>query len=167
MVEKVDDYPKNILPKGNMGTLNIEVCKTTPHEQVLESSAFFKGIIEYLSRPARRKIVQALCKALVEEDETGITGVRHKRRGRPPTSGSTLLAARLDISRQSITRWLNNEMQSSNSNASKVLSLARELIPEALAEILQRDVKRHISEVEEIIKSHGDVTHDDGAESYG
>jgi hypothetical protein len=164
MVKKVDDGPYDIPPIGKQGTLNVEVYVTTSHDLKSESSAFFEGLTEYLSRPARRQIVQALCRALVMEDEIGNMGMRHRKRGRPPTSGSTLLAARLDVSRQSIIRWLNNEMQSSNSNASKILSFAKDFIPETLFEILQGDVKRHIREVEAIIGSHGDATYIERAE---
>ena len=114
------------------------------------------GLIEFLSRPARKRIVESLCGALLRElREEGNTGVGRKRRGRPFSSGSTLLASRLGLSRQSVNRWLSNVMQSSNTNAAKIVELARELIPETLEEVLYRDVDRHRAEVERLLKSHG------------
>ena len=116
------------------------------------------GLVEFLSRQTRKKIVESICEALLKEmREIGNTGMKHKKRGPPFSSGATLLASRLGLSRQSVNRWLNNEMQSSNSNAIKILDVAMEYIPDTLKEVLHQDVERHRIEVERYLMSHGDA----------
>ena len=52
-------------------------------------------------------------------------------------------------------RWLNGEMQSSNVNAERLLTIASEFIPEALSEILLEDLERHRFEVEVYLGAMG------------
>ena len=52
-------------------------------------------------------------------------------------------------------RWLNGEMQSSNVNAERLLSIAAEIIPETLHAILLEDLERHKLEVKVYLGSKG------------
>ena len=114
-------------------------------------------LIEYLSRPTRMLIVQHLCEALVNEwNENVDMGVGLNHGGRPPSTGAALLASRLGVSRKSVDRWLNGEMQSSNSNAEKLLWLGLEYIPDLLIEVLWESVEIHRREVQALFIGHGD-----------
>ena len=83
-------------------------------------------------------------------------GLGHKRRGRPYDSGVTILASKLGVSRKSVGRWLAGEMQSSNSNARKILELAREYVPDLLELILRDEIEKHRLEVTGLFTGHGD-----------
>ena len=115
------------------------------------------SLIEFLSRPARMSIVQHLCEALVNEwNENVDMGVRINHGGRPPSTGAVLLASRLGVSRKSVDRWLNGEMQSSNRNAEKLLWLGLEYIPDLLIEVLWESVEIHRKEVQALLIGHRD-----------
>ena len=117
----------------------------------------FEKLIEYLSRPARMLIVQHLCEALVKEWYENVdTGVGLNHGGRPPSTGAVLLASRLGVSRKSVDRWLNGEMQSCNRNAEKLLWLGLEYIPDLLIEVLWESVECHRKEVQALFIGHGD-----------
>ena len=113
-------------------------------------------LIEYLSRPTRMLIVQHLCEALVNEwnenVDMGAAGLNHG--GRPPSTGAVLLASRLGVSRKSVDRWLNGEMQSSNRNAEKLLWLGLEYIPDLLIDVLWESVECHRKEVQALLIGH-------------
>lgn len=75
------------------------------------------GILEYLSRPARRKITKTLCQKLVDNNEQLFEYQSLvRKRGRPDYRGMSLLAARWGISRKTVSKWINQEMQGSNEN---------------------------------------------------
>ena len=108
-----------------------------------------EGIIEYLSRPARGKLVFELCRSLIDIDKENQT--RKRERGRPPVSGVTILASLLGVSRKSVGRWLAGDMQSSNVNAGRLLDLALLYVPDVLEEVLFEDLERHRVEVESFL----------------
>lgn len=114
-----------------------------------------EGIIEYLSRPARAKIVNELCSALLTDHHLFVEKNGRKGRGRPHTSGVCLLASLLGVSRKSVRRWIAGEMQSSNVNARRLLTFAVEFIPKVLEEVLVSDLRRHRAEVESFLYTHG------------
>ena len=113
-----------------------------------------EGIIEFLSRPARAKIVNHLCQTLISEYSRSIQQ-NERRRGRPPHSGVVFLSSTLGVSRKTVRRWVSGEMQSSNVNARRLLTFAVEVIPELLEEVLVSDLRRHRAEVEFFIYTHG------------
>jgi hypothetical protein len=125
-----------------------------PHNQIDHTSN--NNLIEFLSRPARKRIVECLCEALVEEGRQSDMGLGRKRRGRPHCSGATILASRLCISRKSVSRWLAGEMQSSNTNAWKILELGQEYVPDLLELILRDEIERHRLGAIRLLKGRGD-----------
>ena len=128
--------------------------EATPLQTSTHSNA--KSLVEYLSRPARKKIVQNLCGVFLEQ-QTMLRnqGARPNSPGRPPRSGVILCSSMIGVSRKAVGRWLNGEMQSSNMNAERLLTVASEFIPETLSEILLEDLKRHKLEVEVYLGSKG------------
>ena len=114
------------------------------------------SIVEFFSRPARKKIAEDLCRVLLKKHLMDRDmGVGHNSRGRPPMSGGTLLSTLMGVSRKSVGRWLGGEMQSCNVNAARLLELAFEFIPGVLEDVLFEDLERHRFEVESLFRSHG------------
>lgn len=152
--DQSDDNIKNL-------ELLCRVCHGKSHDYKLREMRIKnyeitdEGIIEYLSRPARAKIVNQLCSALLTEYRSTVENNGRKGRGRPPVSGVCLLASILGVSRKSVRRWVAGEMQSSNVNAKRLLTFALEFIPEILKEVLVSDLKQHQAEVEFFIYAHG------------
>ena len=114
------------------------------------------SLVEYLSRPARKNIVENLCRHFLNEQNILRTlGATQNSPGRPPSSGVTHFASMIGVSRKAVSRWLNGEMQSSNVNAERLLSIAAEIIPETLHAILLEDLERHKLEVKVYLGSKG------------
>ena len=124
----------------------------------VEDSQSVTNIVEFFSRPARKKIAEKLCYVLQEEQrKNNDMGVGPKKRGRPPVTGGSILASLLGVSRKSVGRWLAGDMQSSNVNAGRLLDLALLYDPETLKEVLFWDLERHRVEVESFFRVHGGV----------
>ena len=70
-------------------------------------------------------------------------------------SGVTLLSTLMGVSRKSVGRWLGGEMQSCNDNATRLLELASNYIPEKLEKVLREDLERHRVEVEAYLSPMG------------
>ena len=114
------------------------------------------SIVEFFSRPARKEITEDLCRVLLKKHLMDRDmGVGHNSRGRPPRSGVTLLSTLMRVSRKSVGRWLGGEMQSCNENASRLLELASNYIPEKFEKVLREDLERHRVEVEVYLRSMG------------
>ncbi len=137
-----------------MNTTKDLVKETIPPQTNTYSNA--TSLVEYLSRPARKKIVQCLCGVFLEQ-QTALRnpGARPNSPGRPPRSGVTIVASMVGVSRKAVGRWFNGEMQSSNVNAERLLNIALEFIPKTLSEILIEDLERHRFEVEAYLGAMG------------
>ena len=110
------------------------------------------GILEYLSRPARSNIVKTLCQELIKKREERYEGgLETRTRGRPYTTGANLLADMMGVSRKTIDRWINKELQGSNTNVGKMLRIAKLVMPRKLYKILHQDLTEHNRKIKQFL----------------
>ena len=96
------------------------------------------SLSEYLSRPARRRLVQARHNAL-----------RDKRReeGLAPRAATSILAGLIGVSERTIERWVPGGVQSCDINASRILEVAEDLAPRELTRVLIEDLDNHTAAI--------------------
>jgi len=160
LVTKYEVYPKVILKNKCILCISVRYMVQYKYNRKFSENIHSKykknNTVEYLSRGARRQIVESLCRYFLgEELKKRDMGVVRNTRGRPPISGITILSSMLGVSRKSVGRWIAGEMQSSNVNAERLLKLALDVIPEVLRNILYEDLTCHRFEIEGLLSGIG------------
>ena len=103
-----------------------------------------EGIAEYISRPARLRLVELCISAIeaqiaAEEDRAG-----KKYRG---PGAASILADRLNTTKRTVNRWRGKIHQAKDINAKLLLSVAQGLNMEGMRKILIEDLARHRQEL--------------------
>jgi len=103
----------------------------------------------HITRDARHQLVR-LCLASIRYEYVDMPLTRKKRRGRPP-SPENRLATTLNVSPRTVRRWASAQdaIQSSDTNATKLVELAYTYNPEETSRILRGDAERYRRTVEE------------------
>lgn len=98
---------------------------------------------EYVSRPARMKLVKAIHSALEFEinEKKRINRKSGARIGR--NHPSRVLGDLLGVHTSTIWRWVTGGFQACNVNAEKVILLAFQHCPESAVEVLYEDLEIH------------------------
>lgn len=107
----------------------------------------YADIAEYVSRPARMRLVE-LCLAAIEKQLEAVREKQEKKgkRGRP-LEAESFLADRLHVSAKTVKRWRKDVFQAKNINAKLLLTAALDLDNEGVGKILVDDLKRHRQEL--------------------
>jgi len=102
----------------------------------------YAGISEFASRQARRALVE-LCIDAIEK-----TKENQKQKGDIGRTGAALeLARMMKVTKRTVHHWLQDTYQSDNINVKLLLSVALNLNPNGVDEILREDYKRHRQEL--------------------
>lgn len=104
----------------------------------------YAGISEFASREARKSLVELCISAIEKQKEEQET--RLGRTGRP-TGAFLELARRMKVTKRAVYAWVHDEYQSDNINIKLLLSVALDLNPDGVVEILREDYKRHRQEL--------------------
>ena len=102
------------------------------------------GLSEYLSRPCRMKMVNALYAQLSFEVSEKKSAARNS--GQPVNRKETafsILAGLLGVHRNTVSRWINRGYQACNANADQLITAAMEHCPERTLELLGEDLETH------------------------
>jgi len=103
----------------------------------------YSGISEFVSRQARRSLVElcidAIEKAKEAQKDRTITAQR--------TGAALELAKMMKVTKRTVHHWLQDTYQSDNINVKLLLSVALNLNPNGVDEILREDYKRHRQEL--------------------
>lgn len=101
------------------------------------------SLSEYLSRPARMRLVQACHGALRD---------RRRGEGLAPCGATSILASMIGVSTRTAERWLSVDgIQSCDVNASRILEVAEELAPQDLTRILIEDLDVHAGAILDLL----------------
>jgi len=108
----------------------------------------YAGISEFVSRGARKSLVELCIDALDKKQEE--QEARLGARGRP--AGAALeLARRMKVTKRTVNRWLQDEFQSDNINVKILISAAYEIVPfPSIEKVLKDDYKRHAQELAQL-----------------
>ena len=114
--------------------------------------ARYEGIAEYVSRPARMRLVEH-CISVIDRRLKAEREQRAKRgiKGRPIVAAS-VLADMLNVTWTTVKRWRKDVFQARNINAKLLLATALSLDEEGARKILIEDLARHRRELYNIIK---------------
>lgn len=96
------------------------------------------SLSEYLSRPARARLVQACHSALQD---------RRRVEGLSPRGATSELASRIGVSSRTVERWLANGIQSCDINAEVILKITEDLMFQELTRILIEDLDSHTAAI--------------------
>lgn len=103
-----------------------------------------EGIAEYVSRPARLRLVE-LCISAIEE-QIAAEETRQGKKYRGP-GAAMILADRLNTTKRTVNRWRRKDFQSRDLNVNLILSVAQGLDEEGMRRILIEDLARHRQEL--------------------
>ena len=103
----------------------------------------------HITRDARHQLVR-LCLTSIRYEYVDMPLTRKKTRGRPP-SPENRLATTLNVSPRTVRRWASGQdaIQSSDTNATKLVELAYTYNPKETTQILQGDAERYRRTIEE------------------
>lgn len=104
----------------------------------------YGDIAEYVSRPARMRLVE-LCIAAIQE-QLDAEEEKQGRRGRP-VAATSVLAERMNVSTRTVNRWRKDIFQAKNMNVKLLLATALDLDVEGMRKILREDFRRHRQEL--------------------
>jgi len=110
------------------------------------------GLSEYLSRPCRMKMVNALYEQLSFEVLEKKSAARKK--GQPVNRKETafsILAELLGVHRNTVSRWINRGYQACNANADQLITAAMKHCPERTVELLGEDLETHRFHLDNIV----------------
>ena len=102
------------------------------------------GLSEYLSRPCRMKMVNALYAQLSFEVSEKKSAARNS--GQPVNrkeAAFSILAGLLGVHRNTVSRWINRGYQACNANADQLITAAMKHCPERTLELLGEDLEIH------------------------
>ena len=114
---------------------------STPETQ---QGAVVFGLSEYLSRPCRMKLVNALYEQL--SFEIGEKKSAARNNGQPVNRRETaynVLSSLLGVHRETVYRWINKGYQACNVNTEKLITATLKLCPERVIELLEEDMETH------------------------
>jgi hypothetical protein len=106
--------------------------------------AKYVGMAEYVSRPARMRLVE-LCINAIEKEQEADEGPKQPWRPLAPT---TILARELGVSARTIRRWLNAGYQACDVNATLILKVSMGHDPEGAIGTLKDDLEKHRQELD-------------------
>lgn len=109
--------------------------------------AKYVGIAEYISRPARMRLV-VLCIGAIEKQQEAN---QEPKQGGRPLAATTILARELGVSARSIRRWLNAGVQSCDINATLILKVSIGHDEEGTIKILRQDLEKHRQELDNFL----------------
>lgn len=139
-----------------MGFLHLAISSWRLHLQMISSTEALQGgailsLSEYLSRPARMKLVKAIHSALEfeinEKKRINRRSGAHIGRDHP----SRVLGDLLGVHTSTIWRWVTGGFQACNINAEKVILLAFKHCPEIAVQILYEDLEIHKFNFEKMV----------------
>lgn len=109
------------------------------------------SLSEYLSRPARMRLVQACHGALRD---------RRRGEGLAPRAATSILAGLINVSPRTVERWLSIDgVQSCDINCEVILKVAEDLAPRELTRVLIEDLDSHTAAIFNLLveSRQGDV----------
>jgi hypothetical protein len=116
------------------------------------------SLSEYLSRPARARLVLACHRALQN---------RRRDEGLSIRGATSILAGEVGVTDRTIERWISRGIQSCDVNAERILEVAMDLAPRESREILFEDLDVHSRATLDLLLKeyrHGGVA--SGEETY-